>query len=279
MTRASIILVALAVVAGPGCDDAVPGSVLAGARTIAVIAAPPVIALDAASTVTAVVALDGVRAPLEQVAWRACSPWAVIVDPVRDCRGEAAMALTPGAAGDAVVDAAALVQRFGAPPVGSAPASDACPGDVLPVTIVLDGELAGEPVLATKQVRVGLAPPPRRNPSFVRVLADAADLADGAMVPPGATLVVTAELDPAAADPACDPQDPARLELATVTVIAGGGASVSPGSFGVDAGAALAGDVELTAPTEPGPFPLWLIAVEPDGGVAVAYRTLTVVAN
>lgn len=278
MTRAHVALLLVGLAAGAaGCEDSIPGSVLAGPRVIAVIADPPVIAPDMTAALGVVVAIDGTPVPPAATRWRVCAPSAVIVDPVRDCVGDRALVLPTGGDGGTGLDAAAVLAWSGVvlPDAGD----DPCGRAILPVVVVVEAELAGARLVATKQVWIGLAPPPRSNPQIADVVVDGVAVIDP-VVARGASLEATAVLALAALDRVCgDIDDPVELESVQVSVFVGGGGTVSPGTFGVDHaadGVPTAGSVEIVAPDEPGAFPLWMIAVDPDGGVGVAHRRLTV---
>ena len=157
----ALLITALALAA---CDDSAPGSPVAGPRIIAVIADPPTIAADATTHLSVLTAIDGFPAPADAVMWRACSPYALVVDPVRDCAGDAALELALDADGDAVLDVAALAAKFDIVLPSITSADDPCGEDVLAVSVVVEAEVAGERLIAVKSVEVGVAPPVRTNP-------------------------------------------------------------------------------------------------------------------
>ncbi len=271
---------ALAAAATAACSDDATTSLLDGPRVVAIVADPPTVAADGVAQLALVTALDGAPAAPDEVSWRACSPAWPVADPVRDCSGDRALALPVAPDGRAVVDVAAVAARFGLalPP---APADgDPCGRAVVPVTIVVEAELGGARLIARKQLDVGAAPPPRTNPAFVQVRVDGAPLAPGAPLPAGATVALSADLAADALDEVCEPdgEAPARHEDVRVAVYAGGGATLSELAFDVIEveGATITGAVELTLPEAPDDVPLWLVAVDEGGGVAVWHDVVPV---
>jgi hypothetical protein len=268
---------ALAALALSACDDSAPRTLLDGPRVVAVIAEPPTVSATGTSTLTLVTALDGLPTAPDSVSWRACSPGRLVVDPVRDCAGDTAEPLPVDDQGRAIVDVAALAARFGVP-LPPAMGDDPCGRAVIPLTIVVEAELAGARLIARKQLAVGAAPPPRVNPVIVHAVADGAPLSSGASYPVGTTLELSADIGLDSLDLVCEPDGttPARHEDVRIAVYAGGGATASDRAFDIAEveGATIAGSIELTMPDAPSSVPLWLVATDDGGGVAVSHLVL-----
>jgi hypothetical protein len=272
----TVLLALVATLAG--CDGDAPGSLLDGPRVIAVIADPPTVAVNGVARVELISTIDGFIAAPDAVAWRACSPRAVIVDPVRDCAGDAALALEVDEHGRAIVDVAVIAARFGIP---LPPAmDDPCGRQVLGITIVVEVQLAGSRLIARKQLWVGASPPPRQNPAFVHVLADGVPLADGATAARGVTLTIGADLAVDSLDLVCSEgaSEPSRRESVRVAVYAGGGVTASDTGFEVvdQDGATRSGTVDLTLPSSAATVPLWLVAIDEGGGAAATHLVIEV---
>ncbi len=259
------------------CSDGPPGTVLDGPRVMALIADPPTVGIDQIATVSLVTAVDGVLSPAAAPRWRACPPWAVVADPVRDC-AEGAIDLAVDAEGRAVFDAGALAAAWGVTPP---PAPDAVCGEaVVDVIVVVEADLAGARLIATKQVEVGAAPPARRNPEITRVLIGGEPVEDGAVLSAGATLDLTVDVARDSLDLVCSDgaTTPDKLEDVRVYLYAGGGATTDDNDLEITdvEGASVAETKALTLPDTPGTVPLWLVATDRGGGVSVVQRTLRV---
>lgn len=269
--RSGLVFVLALVLAA--CEDSAPMTLLDGPRVVAIIADPPVVSTSATAALTLVTALDGLPASPDRVSWRACSPAWPVIDPLRDCVGEP---LPTDAEGRALVDVAALAERFGAsvPPSGE----DPCGRAVIPLTIVVEAELGGARLIARKQIDIGASPPRRGNPVFVQLVGDGAAL--GSEASAGSQITLSADLATDALDLVCDEgaDVPSRAESVRVAVYVGGGAVASDLSFDIldIEGATIAGSVDVTMPDVPASVPLWLVAVDEGGGVAVAHSVLDV---
>lgn len=275
--RTGALLCGLAATLLGACSDGPPGTVLDGPRVMALIADPPTVGIDQVATVSLVTAVDGVLTPASSPRWRACPPWAVVADPVRDC-ADGAIELAVDAEGRAVFDAGALAAAWGVTPP-PAP-DDACGEAVVDVIVVVEADLAGARLIATKQVEVGAAPPARRNPVITRVLVGGEPVEDGAVVPAGATLDLTVDVARDSLDLVCtdDATTPDTLEDVRVFLYAGGGATTDDDDLEITEveGASIAETKALTLPTTPGDVPLWLVATDRGGGVSVVRRNLRV---
>lgn len=271
MRRAALLLLALA-----ACDDETPGSLLDGPRVLALVADPPVLAPESSSELTAVTSLDGVPAIPDAIAWRVCSPYAVVADPVRDCAGANALAIDPAADGRVIVDARAVAAHFGITVPANLP-TDACAPSPLSLTVVAEIELAGSRLIAKKQIAIaGTAD--RKNPVFVDARIDGAPVGASAELAAGTTVVLAADVAVDSLDPVCDDDTGAeRREDVRIVVYPGGGAIASDDSFSIEDrdGVVTAGSVELELPADAGAIPLWLVAVDETGGAAATYIAIT----
>lgn len=253
------------------CDDETPGTLLDGPRVLALVADPPVLAPDSSSTLTAVTSLDGVPATADAITWRVCSPYAVVVDPVRDCEGSNALVLT-----NAVIDARAVAAHFDITVPPNLP-TDVCTPSPLSLTVVAEIELAGSRLIAKKQIGVA-ATAARMNPVFVHARIDGAPVGASAELAAGTTVTLDADIAVDSLDPVCDDDTGAeRREDVRVVVYPGGGAIASDDSFDIEArdGVVTTGSVELELPTAAGAIPLWLVVVDETGGAAATYIAIT----
>ncbi|MDX2091049.1 MAG: hypothetical protein SFX73_24530 [Kofleriaceae bacterium] len=276
--RCALLVAAFACVA---CGDADPGSPVSGPRIIAVVASPPTIAVDGTTRLSVVTAIDGFPVPADAVAWRACSPYALVVDPVRDCTGETALALAADAEGHAVLDVAALAARFAIAVPSSSRVDDPCGEQVLPVSVVVEAELGGARLIAVKTVEIGVAPAARTNPVVLHGMLGDVPLSDGAVVDGGRRYALGAEVDPATRDLVCveDEVMPTRRESVEVYALAGGGAVVRGNDIDVEddeTNMTTVEPVELELPSGPAMIPLWLVGIDRNGGVGVRFLVLDV---
>lgn len=269
------------VLALAACDDGPPGSPVAGPRIIAVIADPPTVSTDGTTHLSVITAVDGYPVPADAVTWRACSPYTLVVDPLRDCAGDRALELAVDAEGRAVLDVAALAERFDVVVPSIPGADDPCGEQVLPVSIVVEAELAGQQLIAVKTVEVGVAPPVRTNPVVLHALHGNEPLTDGSVLPRGMRIALGAEVDPASRDLVCrrDETTATHRESVEVYALAGGGAVVRGNDIDIDdddEGMTRVEPVELELPAEPGMVPLWLVGIDRNGGVGVRFLVLDV---
>ncbi len=272
MRRAILGLLVLA-----GCDDATPGTLLDGPRVLAIVAEPPVVAPGTSTRLEAIAAVDGLPVMADRVSWRACAPWAVVADPVRDCAGDAAVELTTGPAGEALIDGDELAARFGFEPPPPPTTTHACAAAAPTLTVVAELELDGARLIAKKDVPIAAAPD-RRNPAFVQARIDGAAADAGAMLPAGATVRLGADIAIDTLDLACAPDGNSAREQVRIFVYPGGGAVADDDSFVIAEreGTIVAGSVELQLPGEPGDVPLWMVAVDETGGVAARFAPIVV---
>lgn len=260
------------------CSDTVPTTLLDGPRIVAVIADPPTAAVDGTVSLTLVTALDGAPATPDVVRWRACSPATLVVDPARDCVGDRAEPLSVDVEGRAWLDVGALARRFEIPlpPVSD----DPCGRAIVPLMIVVEAELGGARLIASKQVIVGQRPPPRTNPQFLQILADGLAISDSTTFERDQQIQLSADLARDSLDRVCEPADttPSRRENVRVAVYVGGGAMASDLAFDVleVADATIAGTIEVAMPGTSGSVPLWLVAVDEGGGVDVVHAVVDV---
>jgi hypothetical protein len=264
--RAALALLALA-----ACDDSTPGSLLDGPRVLALIAEPPVLAPDTSAELTAVTSLDGAPTAPDAIAWRVCSPYVPVVDPVRDCEGVNALALAVDGDGRVVIDARTVAAHFGITVPPNLPA-DTC-ASPLSLTVVAEIELAGSRLIAKKQIAVAAAAA-WRNPTFVHARIDGVPVDATAELAGGSMVIVDADIAVDSLDIICDDDDGTEeLEDVRVFVYPGGGAVASDESFEIEArdGVVSTGSVELELPAAGGNVPLWLVAVDDTGGAAAAY--------
>jgi hypothetical protein len=267
------VLACLIVAPLAACDASTPRTLLDGPRVLAIVAEPPVIALDTTTRLAAITALDGLPAVPDRIEWRACAPWAVVVDPVRDCAGEAALALATDADGGAVLDPEEIAAGFSITLPTIPPAACAAPTPAL--TVVAELELAGVRLIAKKQVPIA-ATADRANPVFVQVRIGGEPIAPTTAVPAGATVLLSADIAVDTLDLACRPDGASTLEEVRVVTYPGGGAIASDDAFTIADrdGTLTAGSVELTLPDEPATVPLWLVAVDETGGAAATFSPL-----
>jgi hypothetical protein len=276
--RSALFVTVLALAA---CDDSPPGSPVAGPRIIAVLADSPTIAADGTTRISALTAIDGFPAPADTVSWRACSPYALVVDPVRDCTGDTALALAVDGDGRGVLDAAVLASRFEVAVPHIPGADDPCGDQILPVTIVIEADVGGQRLIAIKTVEIGVAPPVRTNPVVVHAVVDGVPVTDGAVLDGGRRYALGAEVDPASRDLVCvrDETMPTQRESVEVYALAGGGAVVRGNDIDVEddeAGVTTVDPVELELPPGPATVPLWLVGIDRNGGVGVRFLVLDV---
>jgi len=266
VTRAAW-LIALA-----ACADPTPSSLLDGPRVLAIVADPPVVAPGVRTALLPITTLDGQPAAPDSVAWRACAPWAVVADPERDCTdGALALATEPGGGTTLSLD----LLGGAVPTAGTAPADRGdCAPPAMALTLVAEIQLAGQRLLAKKQLAVGPAVD-RQNPVIEQILLDGAPAAEGAALPAGATVQLGARIAATSIDDVCGVAEPER-ETVRVVVYPGRGAVASDDAFEITErdGQLVEGSVELTLPATEQRVPLWLVAVDETGGAAARFVDL-----
>jgi len=272
-----VIRAAACILVTAACSDVAPSTRLDGARILAIIADPPVIAPGTTTRLTAISTVDGLPASPDRIAWRACAPWAVVADPLRDCIGDAALALDSDAAGNAVLDIEQVARQFSVDLPTTAPTG--CEIAPPKLTVVADLEVAGARLIAKKQIPLA-ATVDLRNPVLVAATIDGEPLASPAL-PVGETVRLSAEIAADTLDVACQPDGGLTLEEVRVAVYLGGGAVVSDDAFTIAErdGTLVAGSVEVVLPDEPAILPLWLVAVDDTGGVAAWFSALETTAR
>ena len=269
-------LAALAVlVALAGCTDDgdAPSTQLVAPRLLAIAADPPVVGLDGASALRALV-LDGDgREAQVAVSWRACSPWQVVRDPEVDCAPDGALALPVEADGAARLDVARAIARFGGPPL--LPAPTPCRPATVAVPVIATAVVDGVRLVARKDVAVGSwVGPPRRPPVIAAVTLDGDD---ARTYRPGAEHTLVALPARASLDESCTADDQPVLEPVRMWFYATAGALDEPSAdvrYEPD-GSEAAGSVRFTGPADGGPVRLWTIAIDRDAGTAWALRELS----
>jgi hypothetical protein len=278
VTRAALALAALAA-AGCADDGPSPSTRIEAPRILAIAADPPVVGLDGAAALGALI-VDGdgaaVDAAAARLAIRACSPWIPIQDPAVDCGAGASLPL--GLDGEvARLEVGAVLARFPPPPDldgsgggGDDPCPLAYPHVDLP--IVVEAAVDGVRLTARKHVRLTWAAGVvRTNPRIDALVLGGALAAD-------AEVELTVRPAPGWLDLACDGADPPALVLEPVRVhlyaTAGelGAASVDA-TYDADGVESL----ETTTYLAPaGGAVLWAIAIDGDSGTGWARFDLAV---
>lgn len=304
--RAGALLLALAA-AVCGCDPLpfTPSSLVDKPRIAAIAAEPPVVAVDGATTLTAlVVSPDGRdssvapdRALDLDIRWRVCNPWRPVFEPDRDCAPDQALALpaADGALwqGQAEVDLAEVLEAFPPPPEiieqiggmpgepGMEPPQDECPHSYrhAELPVVAEVTVGENRLLAIQRVRVTWQPAGRRSPALVGlVLGDVvADGSEPIPYTPGADHDLTASMDGESLDPACVDGDPDQVAPERVEVrvyVTAGELDEREVDIEYDEdGSEIAEIINWRAPAS-GPVTAWLVATDTDGGTTWARYAL-----
>lgn len=270
---AAAALAAVAALAGCADDGAAPSTQLVAPRLLAIAADPPVVGLDGASALRALVVDGDGREAAVEVAWRACSPWQVVRDPEVDCAPAVALALAVEPDGAARLDVAAAIARFGRPPV--LPAPTPCQPATVAVPVIATTVIDGLRLVARKDVAVGSwVGPPRRPPTIAAVTLDGDD---ARTYRPGAEHTLAALPARASLDESCTADDQPVLEPVRMWFYTTAGALDEPSAdvrYQPD-GSEAAGSVRFTGPADGGVVRLWTIAIDRDAGTAWALRELT----
>lgn len=292
-----------------GCDELpfTPSSLIDKPRIAAISAEPPVVAVDGAATLTAlIVSPDGRdsgvapdRALDLDIRWRACNPWKPVFEPDRDCAPDDALAL-PAADGEAwqdqaQVDMTDVLEAFPPPPEiidqiggmpggmpgGMEPDPDACPHsyDYVELPVVAEVTVGENRLLAIQRVRVTWQPAGRRAPVLGGLVLDdvVADSSEPIAFTPGAEHRLTASMDQGSLDPVCldDDPDTSAPEPVHVHAYVTAGELDEPDAdieYAAD-GAESAGTVTWIAPAS-GDVAAWLVVTDTDGGVTWARFSL-----
>ncbi len=278
MTRRAPLLLVAVVAAVAGCDELeeTPRWLLTEPRVLAVRAEPPVLHPGASATLEAlVVAGDGSVADLD-VAWRACDPWQLFVDPAGTCAPDRALALPDG-----VLDPFDVLARF--PPPPGAPLPDGLPippdddepreddGDEcvelpsLDLPVVAEVVVDGRRLYGIKRVPVTEVDAQRTNPAIGTVLLG--DAPPGGPYAPDAAYTLAAEPAPGSLDVECDDGYLETENLRIHLYATGGELDDSNIDIRYDRdGNETAELTEWTSPAS-GTTTLWLVAIDRDGGV------------
>jgi hypothetical protein len=288
-----------------GCNELpfTPSSLIDKPRIVAIAAEPPVVAVDGAATLTAlVVSPDGRdsgvapdRALDLDIRWLACNPWKPVLDPYRDCVDENALELSV-ADGDtwqdqAQVDMADVLEAFPPPdeiidppggmPGGMEPDPDACPHsyDYVKLPVVAEVTVGDKRLLAIQRVRVTWQPTNRRAPALGGLVLDdlVADGSEPIAFTTGAEHRLTASMDQGSLDPVCldDDPDTSAPEPVHVHAYVTAGELDEPDAdieYAAD-GAESAGTVTWSAP-ESGDVTAWLVVTDTDNGTSWARFSL-----
>jgi hypothetical protein len=309
--RLSAILALTAALAGTvlaGCDELpfTPSSLIDKPRIAAIAAEPPVVALDGAATLTAlVVSPDGRdssvapdRALDLEIRWRVCNPWKPVFEPDRDCANENALELAAMDGdtwqGQAQVAMADVLEAFPVPPdiidqIGGMPGGmppgmedpDDCPHsyDYVELPVVAEVTVGESRLLAIQRVRVTWEPVDRK-PLVVGglVLDDEVTAVDQIVsFTPGAGQRLTVSMDRGSLDSVCLDDDPEQIAPEPVAVLA----YVTAGELDepeadieyAEDGTESAGTMTWTAPAS-GNVTAWLVVTDTDGGATWARFSL-----
>jgi hypothetical protein len=300
MARARLAAMLALTAALAGCDELpfTPSSLIDKPRIASIAAEPPVVALDGAATLTAlVVGPDGRdssvapdRALDLDIRWRVCNPWKPVFEPDRDCASENALELAAADGdtwqGQAQVVMADVLEAFPVPPEiidpiggmpGGEPNPDECPHSYqyAEMPVVAEVSVGESRLLAIQRVRVTWEPVDRK-PLVVGglVVDDEVTAVDEiASFTPGAEQRLTVSMDRSSLDSVCLDDDPEQIAPEPVHVHAyvTAGELDEPDAdieYGED-GTENAGTMTWTAPAS-GDVTVWLVATDTDGGVSWA---------
>lgn len=273
MSRAGWSALALLLsVAACADDGSSPSSLITMPRLLAIAADPPVVAIDGAARLRALVVDGEGREVATAVSWRACSPWKAVQDPDVDCGPAVAWPLPIDADGAAVLDVGAAVARFGG--AITVPAPGPCAVSAVAVPVIATAVVDGTRLIARKDVWVG--GPPRRVPALAAITLDGAD---ATRYVPGQPQALAARPARASLDETCTGDTPPQPVLEAVRmhfyVDAGELSAASAEVTYQPDGSETEGSIVFTGPADRAPVRLWTIAIDGDGGVAWDGRELT----
>lgn len=268
-------------------DGVAPITKIEGPRVLAITSEPSAIPLDGVVEFT-VMAVDpeGPRGdaitidrPVDAVRLRACQPWTFVVDPARDCVGDAAIALERGDSGRFATSARQLATAFPSPP-SVPPSADpwqaaVAAGLALKVPIIAEVDIDGQTLIAKRDVDVVSAETVRGNPRLLELRFDGDATRT---LRAGQRYAMTAVVDRASLDPAPEPDQEGALESVTCYFFGTSG-EIADREATVAAADAAAPESEANAYTagEPGPAWLFVVATDETGGMGTVTVPLTIV--
>ncbi len=170
----------LALVLLAACSDDSTGSitVIDAPRVLAIPSEPSVLDVDGEVQLRPVIVDgDGPRSG-DPVRLRACSPWRFVAEPASDCAGADALPLAEDPDGSFTVSTAQLLQAF-PPPMGNADAETlalAIEAGLDPrIPVIAEVEIAGETLVARRDVRIVVDASELQNPRLTAVTFDDVD--------------------------------------------------------------------------------------------------------
>jgi hypothetical protein len=187
MKLALLVVLSIAPALGACSDDASdPITKITAPRVLAVISEPTVLAVDGDVRIDAFAVdpggplgprngLPDARA-VQAIRMRACTPWKLLADPMRDCAGADALALSPDENGRFAVSTVQLIETFPPPMSNGAPVETLraalAAGLELSVPVIAEVDIDGETLVARRDIDIAEAVGELKNPRFTELRFD-----------------------------------------------------------------------------------------------------------